>query len=215
MEVLEAIEQRRSCRSFRPDPLPREQLETLLAHAAEAPSAVNLQPWHVWVAGGEELERLKSALVRAYRERRVGCSPGGGNAPPPAQDRGPGSFRELGQIVAARGEDFGEFINEGSCRLYGAPIGVFCFLAPGEPSARLVDCGLWLAHLLLAAQDRGLATCPVGLLVAYADVVREALFVPDGYQLACAVALGHAREADPVNEFVSPRKGVETVQWVF
>ena len=215
MEVLEAMQNRSSCRSFRPDPLPREEIEAVLTHAARAPSAVNLQPWRIWVAGGEELERLKTSLVRAYRERRIGCSPGGGSVPPPAEDWGPGSFRELGRILADRGGDFGSFINEGSCRLYGAPIGIFCFLEPGEPAARLLDCGLWLGHVLLTAHDQGLATCPVGLLAVYADVVRDALFVADDCQFACAVALGYAREDDPVNQVVSPRRGIETVQWVF
>ena len=224
MDLLEAIDQRRSCRSFRPEPVPREAVEAVLAHAAGAPSAVNLQPWRVWVAGGEELERLKVALLRSYRERRVGCSPGtGAGSPPPAGPReprpfensGPSSFRGLGEIVAARGEDFGTFINEGSCGLYSAPVGVFCFLEPGEPSIRLLDCGVWLAYLLLAAHGQGLASCPVGLLAAYADVVRDSLFVPEGHELACAAALGYPREGDPVNAFDCPRRGIEGVEWVF
>jgi len=230
VEVPEAIHQRRSCRSFRPDPVPGEAVEAILSHAAAAPSAVNLQPWRVWVAGGEELARLKSDLVRSFRERRVGCSPTTGASRPPspggqkrgsgesqsdALGAGPGSFRGLGEILAARGEDLGRFINEGSCRLYGAPVGVFCFLEPGEPPIRLLDCGIWLGYFLLAAEAQGLATCPVGLLAAYADVVREALFVPESYQFACAVALGYRQEGEPLNEFACPRVGIQGVQWVF
>jgi nitroreductase len=175
---------------------------------------VNLQPWRVWVASGDELARLKKALLRSYRERNVGCSPGGGRTAPAQGEWGPGSFRELGRIVEAREGTFGTFINEGSCRLYGAPVGVFCFLEPGEPPARRLDCGLWLAYLLLGAEAHGLATCPVGLLAAYADVVRDCLFTPDGYEFACAVALGYADTADPANDFSCPRKGIEDVEWL-
>jgi nitroreductase len=175
---------------------------------------VNLQPWRVWVAQERELERLKTALLREYREKNIGCSPGGSRAAPVKKDWGPGSFRALGEVVEAGGESFGTFINEGSCRLYGAPVGVFCFLERDEPAPRQLDCGLWLAYLLLGAHAQGLATCPVGLLAAYTDVVREALFVPEGYTFACAVALGFAREEDPVNRFVCPRRGIGGVEWV-
>lgn len=215
METLTAIAERSSCRSFRPEAPPRALIEAVLGDAARAPSAVNLQPWRIWVAGGEELARLKKDLLRAYREKRVGCSPGGGRVPPAGQARGPGSFAALGQLLQARGEDFGTFINEGSCRFYGAPIGVFCFLEPGEPPARLLDCGIWFAYLLLSAHARGLGSCPVGLLAAYADEVRDALFVPDGYSFACAAGLGYPQGGDPLNDFRSPKLGIEAVEWVF
>jgi nitroreductase len=120
----------------------------------------------------------------------------------------------LGQVVEARGEDFGTFINEGSCNLYGAPVGIFCFTEPGEPAARRLDCGIWLAYLLLGAHAQGLGSCPVGLLAAYEDVVKDVLFVPEEYHFACAVALGYPSVDDPVNTFDCPRKGIDGVEWV-
>lgn len=44
MDVLEAIRKRRSIRRFRPDPVPREILETLVDAARLAPSGMNIQP---------------------------------------------------------------------------------------------------------------------------------------------------------------------------
>ncbi|MDF1553345.1 MAG: nitroreductase [Deferrisomatales bacterium] len=214
MELLDAMEERKSCRAFRPEAPNHETLVAVLQSAARAPSAVNLQPWRVWVGQGEELTRLKRALHRAYREQNIGCSPGGGRKAPPEADGGPGSFRDLGRVVEARGDAFGAFINEGSCNLYGAPVGIFCFTEPGEPVARRLDCGIWLAYLLLGAHARGLATCPVGLLADYQDVVKDALFVPENHEFACAVALGYARADDPVNSFACPRKGIDGVEWV-
>lgn len=213
MNLLEAIAGRRSCRAFKPDAPSRDVLESVLRVAARAPSAVNLQPWRVWVAQGEELDRLRRELLRAYRERNIGCSPGGGRTAPAETEWGPGSFREYAELLGARGQNFGAFINEGSCRFYGAPVGIVCFLEPGEPPARRLDCGLWLAYLLLAAEAHGLATCPVGLLAAYVDVVRDTLYTPGDYDFACAVALGYAAE-DPLNQIVCPRKGIEGVEWL-
>jgi len=45
MDIYEAINCRRSVRSFRPDPVPQESLERILEAARCAPSSLNLQPW--------------------------------------------------------------------------------------------------------------------------------------------------------------------------
>jgi nitroreductase len=46
MDVLTAIKNRRSVRSYSPQPIPPEVLERLKFALRAAPSACNLQPWH-------------------------------------------------------------------------------------------------------------------------------------------------------------------------
>jgi nitroreductase len=46
-EVLKAIHERNSCRDFLPEPLEAAQIEALVNAALAAPSAMNLQPWHI------------------------------------------------------------------------------------------------------------------------------------------------------------------------
>lgn len=46
MELYDGLITRRSIRSFKPDPLDREQVEELVRAGMYAPSAVNCQPWH-------------------------------------------------------------------------------------------------------------------------------------------------------------------------
>jgi len=48
-DILKAIAERNSCRDFADTPLTEEQLSTLVDAALAAPSARNLQPWHVIV----------------------------------------------------------------------------------------------------------------------------------------------------------------------
>jgi len=50
MDVLEAIRQRRSCRSYQDQPVPEEHLLAILEAGRLAPSAGNRQPWHFVVA---------------------------------------------------------------------------------------------------------------------------------------------------------------------
>jgi len=48
-EVLKAIAERYSCRDFKGTPLTQAQITALAEAAVAAPSAMNLQPWHVTV----------------------------------------------------------------------------------------------------------------------------------------------------------------------
>jgi nitroreductase len=45
MELWQAITERTSIRVFKPDPVPRELLEKVLAAGMLAPSSANMQPW--------------------------------------------------------------------------------------------------------------------------------------------------------------------------
>jgi len=49
MDIFELISQRASVRSYRPDPVSRENLETIVRAGCMAPTACNLQPFHIVV----------------------------------------------------------------------------------------------------------------------------------------------------------------------
>jgi nitroreductase len=57
MDVLEAIRVRRSIRKYRPEPIPKDKLETILEAARLAPSAANRQPWRFIVVQQEERKK--------------------------------------------------------------------------------------------------------------------------------------------------------------
>ena len=63
---------RRSTRAFRPDPVPRETVERILALAARAPSGSNIQPWKVHVLAGAARARVVAALTA---DHAAGASP--------------------------------------------------------------------------------------------------------------------------------------------
>ena len=44
MDLIEAINGRKSIRAFKPDPISREKVEEILNVVTNAPSAINLQP---------------------------------------------------------------------------------------------------------------------------------------------------------------------------
>lgn len=52
---IELVKRRTSCRSYKPDPVPREYIERMLEAARHAPSACNKQPWRFAVVIDPEL----------------------------------------------------------------------------------------------------------------------------------------------------------------
>ncbi len=59
MEVFEAIQKRKSIRSYEPKPIPNEKLNKILEAARLAPSAGNIQPWRFIVV----LDQHKRSII--------------------------------------------------------------------------------------------------------------------------------------------------------
>src|SRR5262245_20425558 len=75
MRVSEAVNSRRSMRTFRPDPVSRSDIEWIIANATRAASNGNLQPWKLYVTQGKARQRLSAAILTAIDGGDVG--PGG------------------------------------------------------------------------------------------------------------------------------------------
>jgi len=216
MDLTQTIRERKSIRAFTPLSVSRQQVEEILSLAVLAPSAINLQPWEFTVVMGEEKARLSRTLIKAYREKQISCSPG--NVKPLSKTfsrRGVESFEVMNPCLAQMGTDFGTFINEGSCNFYGAPAAIIITLDSAFSRARLVDIGITLGYLVLAAHEKGLGTCPIGLINAYEEEVKDLLNIPDSKDIVIAVALGYPDWDSPVNSFKTPRDSVDQfVRWI-
>lgn len=216
MELLKAVKERKSIRAFKPDAIPKETVEQILTLATHAPSAINLQPWEFYVVMGEEKARLSRRLLKSYREKQISCSPG--NVKPLAEQfskRGVASFELMNPYLEKMGHQFNPFINEGSCNFYGAPVAIILCLDNAFSKARLVDIGIAVGYITLIAYNLGLGTCPIGLISAYEDDIKELLNIPDNKDVVIGIALGHPDLASPINEFKTPRDSLENfVKWI-
>ncbi len=216
MELLKVIKERKSIRAFKPDIIPKETVEEILTLAANAPSAINLQPWELYVVMGDEKARLSRRLLKAYREKKISCSPG--NVKPLAEQfskRGVASFELMNPYLEKIGQDFNVFINEGSCNFYGAPVAIILCLDNAFSKARLVDIGIILGYITLIAYDFGLGTCPIGLISAYEDDIKELLDIPENKDVVIGIAIGYPDWTNPINEFKTPRDSIDSfVRWI-
>lgn len=216
MDLIEAIKTRKSIRAFKTDPVSKNHIEEILSLVVRAPSAINLQPWEFIVVSGEEKARLSRRLLKLYREKQISCSPG--NVKPLSAEfnkRGAESFILMNPYLEKMGQDFNCFINEGSCNFYGAPAALILCLDNAFSEARLVDIGIAVGYFVLIAHNFGLSTCPIGLINAYEDDIKEILNIPDNKDVVIGLALGYADPESPINEFTSPRDNLEHfVRWI-
>ena len=207
MELIEAIEGRKSTRALKPDPVPKEIIENILQLAINAPSAINLQPWEFTVVGGKEKERLCRRLLKAYGERRVSCSPKTTRPlPPEVERRWKKLSQEMKPCVDQLGIPYEDFINEGSFNFYGAPTAIIISMDQAFPKTRLVCIGAALGYLILAAHAHGLGTCPIGIITAFEDEIKDQLNIPEGKKVILGVAIGYPDWENPVNRFKSSRE---------
>jgi nitroreductase len=216
MDLLKVINERKSIRAFKPDPVPREKIEEILRLSILAPSAINLQPWEFIVVMGEEKERLSRTLIKAYREKKISCSPEAVKPLPKAYTRrGAKTLELMTPFFEDMGVDSDQFVNEGSCHFYGAPIAIILCQDDALPKARFVDIGLTLGYFILTAHDFGLGTCPIGLVTAYEDEIRDLLNIPENKNVVIGVALGYPDSESPINRFKSSRDDLEKfVRWI-
>jgi nitroreductase len=207
MKLTEAIEGRKSIRAFKPDPVPKEMIENIIQLAMKAPSAINLQPWEFTVVSGKEKERLCRRLMKAYGEKRVSCSPRASRPlPPKVKGRWKKLFQEMKPYVDQLGVPFEDFINEGSFNFYGAPTAIIISMDRAFPKTRLVCIGASLGYLVLTAHAFGLGTCPIGIITAFEDEIKDQLNIPEAKEIILGVALGYPDWENPVNRFKSSRE---------
>ena len=63
IDVLEQLlNERFSCRAFKPDPVPRATIERILAAAQKTASWCNSQPWRLAIASGTATKKFRDVM---------------------------------------------------------------------------------------------------------------------------------------------------------
>jgi nitroreductase len=216
MDIEQIIRDRSSIRAFKQDQVPHDVLEKILKLSICAPSAINLQPWELYVISGEEKDRLSRTILKAYKEKKISCGPSI-NKPLPKtiSSRGAITLQQQKPFVDQMNVDFDTFINEGSCNFYGAPAVILLCIDDSFSKTHFIDIGVILGYIILIAHNYGLSTCPNGLITSYGDEIKDLLNIPQNKTVLLAVSVGYADMGKPVNLFKSPREDFnKLVTWI-
>jgi len=214
MDVIEAIKARHSVRAYKPDPVAKEVLAELMEVALRAPSWANTQTWEFAIVGGEVMRELKQILGNKAlsQDERYPDIPRP-EWPSPYQER----RRELGsQIYKLMGitrEDTEKqlqwFVQ--MYRFFDAPNAIIIYTDRGLSEWALMNIGLIVQTIALAALNYGLGTTILASVVSYPDEMKRLLNIPESKQLVIALAIGYPDPEAKANKFRSDRVSLEAV----
>lgn len=203
MNLIEAIETRRSVRGFLDKEIPQDTLNRIFEIAQKAPSNCNVQPWKVYVASGELKDRLRKEMVERtaggvkpnpdyeyrgdfeneYRKRQVDCAVALYNEMGIGRDDKPGRLRAV-----LRNFEF-----------FDAPYIAFIGMNPKFGTTVALDVGMFAQNLMLTLVAFGLHSCPMGTMRNYPDLIREAFDIQDGTKILFGISFGFEDPAVPAN----------------
>jgi nitroreductase len=221
MELIEAIQARKSIRAYTSQKVSKDLITEVLNTACRAPSAMNTQPWEFTVITGNILNKIRSTIVEklnkmepmqpehlvvgwpnksVYRNRQVELA------------------KQLFTLMDIQREDKekrAQWLERGF-RFFDAPAAIVLLtdrtLTEQGP---LLDMGAVMQNICLAALDYGLGTCIEDQGVLYPEVVREIAQIPDTKRIIISIAIGYPDPDFPANKVQTNREPAENMTtWV-
>lgn len=209
MDLEKIVADRYSCRKYQDRPVAQEIIESILALAQKTPSWCNTQPWHVILLSGAATDR--------FREKMHAHAASGAPVNPdfPFPPRYEGIYRErrkvcgvqLYQALGIGREDKAAAAEQSmeNFRLFGAPHAALITTEADLGTYGAVDCGLYVAHFMLAAGSFGVATIAQAALASYPDFIRAYFGLPPHRKMVCGISFGYADEIHAINGYRTAR----------
>ncbi|TFU06477.1 nitroreductase [Polymorphobacter arshaanensis] len=213
MKVSEALESRKSVRAFTDAPVDPAVIRRVLATASRAPSGGNVQPWHVDVVGGAELEALKAqvreAIAKGAQTPEYAIYPEGLGEPYKSRRFGIGEamYAALGVPREDKAGRMKWFMR--NFAFFDAPVALFTTVARTMGPPQWSDLGMFLQSVMLMLREEGLDSCAQECWAIYPETIRGFLGTPPERMLFCGMAIGHADTSAPVNTLHSARAPIE------
>jgi nitroreductase len=187
ISTMDAINGRRSVRSFTAQRIDEATIRALLAAAVRAPTAIHLEPWaFVIIQDADALKRLSDHAKGFFVEEMHRAH----------LDRGGHTLSMFER------PDFNIFYNAGT-------LIVIC----GKPMGPFVAADCWLAaeNLMLAAFSMGLGTCVIGSAVTGLNTPesKAELGIPAEVSAIAPIIVGVPTDASPA----TPRKQPRILAW--
>ena len=217
--VDQVIYERHSVRAFLPKSVDREDVEAILSVAARAPSGTNTQPWQVYVLTGAAKDALSDEIVATFNgpdalaqhHEEYDYYPSTWVDPYLARRRKVG-FDLYGLLGLGRDNQAGMKAQHArNYRFFDAPVGLIFTMDRVMGQGSLLDYGMFMQNVMLAARARGLDTCPQAAFNQFHRIISQRLNLPASQKVVCGMALGYAdmdkienrleTERVPVSEF--------------
>lgn len=214
MDLVDAINTRKTYRGYKTDPIPNDILRQIMQLALRAPSWANTQPWEFAVVTGENLEQIKQGFLQKaevdepnpdlafprvfpdpYRSRLPAM-----RRPDADRVRDDKELRRQRQIMGAR--------------MYDCPCVVYIITErsfytqeeKGLNAYAVFDCGLAAENIMLAATNFGIGTTPAAQAAPYPDVIRSVLGLTQSKLIVLGIFMGYPDPSHQQHKIYSGRE---------
>ncbi len=207
----ELLDERFSCRAFKPDPVPRPLIERVLKAAQRTASWCNSQPWQVVIASGEAKERFRQAIYAAASSGKDD-----GDFPFPREYRGvylerrrESGFQLYNTLGIPRG-DRAAYARQAleNFNFFGAPHVAIIHTDEALGVYGAIDCGAYVSNFMLAAQALGLGTIPQAALAHQSGLIRRRFKIGDDRRVVCGISFGFADHEHRINSYRTSRAAI-------
>lgn len=210
LRVSDAINSRRSVRSFLPTPVDTSTLQDIISAASRAPSGSNIQPWHTHLLTGDSLAAVIKEVQADY-DAGVAYSEESKYYPDkffePHLSRRRSVGWELYELLGIGKEDRDKMAaqHRRNYQFFDAPAAFFFTIHRELNVGSWLDYGMFLQSIMLLAREHGLHTCPQAAWCGYHTAIRRALPLSADEVLVCGMAIGHAEPEAIENTLLTER----------
>lgn len=225
--VDHAITSRMSARAFTQQTVSRELITDILQVASRAPSGTNTQPWKVYVLQGSTRDALVDKVCAAHEAIRANPDVAKQYeeqydyypekwVSPYIDRRRENGWSLYGLLGIGKGDkDLMHVQQQRNFKFFDAPVGLMFTIDPILGRGSMLDYGMFMQNIMVAARARGLHTCPQAAWNAFHSIILPHIGAAEHERLVCGMALGFADSDDKVNTLLTPRVPVnEFTHWV-
>lgn len=177
MNLKDAIDNRRSIRSFEKRQVPKEILKKLVIQASKAPSASNRQPWFFYVVCSKGKRNIISGYLRDTLEI-------------------------LREQVLKKPKNLQKIINSFYVNMGDCPNVIFIFREKIENATPdiypndIASISCAVENLMLSAVEYGLGTCWIGSFKdsKIEEKIKHLLNVPNNQELISSILIGYPKK---------------------
>ena len=225
--VDHAITSRMSARAFTQQAVSRELITDILQVASRAPSGTNTQPWKVYVLQGATRDALVDKVCTAHDAIRANPDVAKQYeeqydyypekwVSPYIDRRRENGWSLYGLLGIGKGDkDLMHAQQQRNFKFFDAPVGLMFTIDTILGRGSMLDYGMFMQNIMVAARARGLHTCPQAAWNAFHSIILPHIGAAENERLVCGMALGFADSDDKVNTLLTPRVPVtEFTHWV-
>lgn len=203
MSLRDALQQRRSVRGYRPDPVPDALLQEVFALAQLAPSNCNVQPWQVYVASGATRDELRRRFMEGVASGKA-MTPDIGFMPTLENEHRTRQVECAQALYGAMGIERGDRMGRMQAtlrnfELFDAPHVCFIGMSRSFGIPMALDVGMYAQTLMLVMTAHGIGSCAQGSMGYYPADVRELFGIGDDIQILFGISFGYEDDSIAAN----------------